>query len=149
MKMMRYSMNSIVLVGLLLVGAVQAEAVEYKSTYKGSQRGIQTTTMMERGVQTAAPSAVFQSTSAFSGQLQEVSTTPMLNTDGTVNADAYGVGQTSASGRPGHIRRDPNNPVIDDEEEDPGNPVGDGLWALLLMAGAYVAVRTARRRAHS
>lgn len=144
--MMRYSMNSIVLVGLLLVGAVQAEAVEYKSTYKGSQHGIHATTMMERGVQTAAPSAVFQSTSAYSGQLQETSTTPMLNSDGTVNADAYGVGQTSAAKHPGHIRRDPNNPVIDDEEEDPGNPVGDGLWALLALALGYAGVTMMRRK---
>lgn len=141
MKMMKYSMNGIVLVSLLLVGAVQAEAVEYKSTYKGSQHGIHATTMMERGVQTAAPSAVFQSTSAYSGQWQEESTTPMLNSDGSVNTDAYMSSQQSPSSKPG-IRKI-TNPDDEDEKE---NPVGDGLWALLALALGYAGVTMMRRK---
>ena len=124
-----------------LMCAAQAYAVNYRSTYKAPDRGIQ---QMEYKVATTAtaPSATFQSTSAYSDQWQGGSTTPMLNTDGSVNTDAYGVGQSNSGGHHGHIRRI-DNPGENDELE---NPLGDGLWALLLMAGAYVVVRTARRR---
>ena len=137
MKAMRL-MNSI-LVGLLLMGTVQTQAVEYKSTYKGGHPQpvyVSPTTLN-------APTATFQSTSSM--PVASVTASSLLNEDGTVNDEAYGVGR-----KPG-LRRDPvappPNPGDPDEEEDDGNtPLGDGLWVLLLMAGGYVIARAWRRK---
>ena len=60
---MRYKMNSLI-VGLLLIGAVETQAVEYRTTYKGSDHAIQQTEYQVAASATTTPSAGFQSTSA-------------------------------------------------------------------------------------
>lgn len=129
-----------------LLSAAQAQAVDYKSTYKGSR--IQPTI----GVATTAtaPTVTFQSTSAYSGQwAPQESTTPMLNSDGTVNDGAY----MGSPKRPG-IRKDPAAPNPDTEEDEEGGddgntPLGDGLWVLLMLAGGYAGARVARKRTYT
>jgi len=138
------AMNSI-LVGLLLMVAVEAQAVDYKSTYKGSR--VQPTVGVATTV--TAPTVGFQSTSAYSGQwAPQESTTPMLNSDGTVNDGAY----MGSPKRPGIRRTDTNinNPGDPDDKEDDGNtPLGDGLWVLLLLAVGYAGARVARKRTYT
>ena len=129
--------NIAIIIMIALACAAQATAVDYKGTYKGSR--IQPTI----GVATTAtaPTVGFQSTSAYSNSFEEQSQ-PMLNADGTVNAEAYGVGQSNAPGR--HIRTATPNPDVD--PNDPGNvPLGDGLIALMLCACAYLIVRATRK----
>lgn len=133
---------------VLIACVAQVNAVNYKGTYRG--RSQQPAYMAPATV----PVVTFQSTSSMPVMM---STESILNADGTVNAGAYGVGQSYSSGRPGHIRKADSdgdgfdddtglpvesidNPTID--PNDPGNvPLGDGLWVLLLLAGAYVVVR--------
>ena len=132
MKAMRL-MNSI-LVGLLLLGTVQTQAVEYKSTYKGGHP--QPVYVSSTSVN--SPTFTFQSTS--SKTVVSITASSLLKEDGTVNDEAYGVGR-----KPG-IRKDPvappPNPGDPNEEEDDGNtPLGDALWVLLLMAIGYACYR--------
>ena len=120
-----------------LLSAAQAQAVDYKSTYKGSR--IQPTV----GVATTAtaPTVGFQSTSAYSAQWQEEQEEPMLNADGTVNEGAY-VGASP------HVRKaGPNGPGTPGGQLDPNaqQPLGDGLMALMLCACAYLIVRATRK----
>ena len=72
-----------------LLSAAQAQAVDYKSTYKGTQYE-QPRQYVEYKVATtaSAPTMGFQSTSAYSGQFSNGEQS-MLNSDGTVNGDAY------------------------------------------------------------
>lgn len=120
-----------------LLSAAQAQAVDYKSTYKGSR--IQPTI----GVATTAtaPTVGFQSTSPYSAQWQEEQEEqeePMLNADGTVNEGAY-VGASP------HVRK--NGPGTPGGQLDPNaqQPLGDGLMALMLCACAYLIVRATRK----
>ena len=126
-----------------LLSAAQAQAVDYKNNY----RGVQQTEYRVQTVTTTAPAATFQSTSAYSGQWEEQgSMTPMLNSDGTVNNEAYGVGAR----HPGRIRReggDINNPGDPDDKDDEGNvPLGDALLPLLLLAMVYAVYSLSQRR---
>lgn len=148
MREMKRNILAIVVMALLLALGGTAQAVSYKGAYKG--RSSQPAYMAPATV----PVVTFQSTSSMPVMM---STETLLNADGTVNSGAYGVGQSYSSGRPGHIRKADNdhdgfddetglavenvdNPTID--PNDPGNvPLGDGLWVLLLLAGAYVVVR--------
>ncbi len=123
-----------------LLSAAQAQAVDYKSTYKGTQYEQPYQHAEYKVASTAsAPTMGFQSTSVYSGQFG-TEDQPMLNSDGTVNGEAYGVGQSNASGRPGQIRRI-NNP--EDSEE---NPLGDVVWPLMLLLGAYAGYKKVRAR---
>ena len=90
--------------------------------------------------------AGFQSTSAYSSQFStgEQST---LNSDGTVNSAAYGIGSRHL----GSIRRtesninNPDDP--DDDEEDDGNvPLGDAVLPLLMMSLAFCGYLYLRRK---
>ncbi len=127
-----------------LLSAAQAQAVDYKSTYKGV-RYEQPYQQVEYKVATTAtaPMAGFQSTSAYSGQLGG-SEQPMLNSDGTVNSAAYGVGRS--------LRRDTGSPSggIDppDEEDEVqnGTPLGDVVWPLMLLLCAYAGYKKVRAR---
>ena len=135
-----------------LLSAVQAQAVDYKSTYKGV-RYEQPCQHVEYKVATTAtaPMAGFQSTSVYSSQFGngEQST---LNSDGTVNSAAYGIG----SRHPGSIRRagsninnpdDPDDSDDPDDEKDDGNtPLGDAALPLLLMAFAFCGYLYLRRK---
>ena len=129
-----------------LLSAAQAQAVDYKSTYKGVRYEQPRQTKEYKVAATAtAPAATFQSTSAYSGQwAPQESTTPMLNSDGTVNDGAY----MGSPKRPGSIRRtEINNPGDPDENEDDGNtPLGDVFWPLMLLALAYLSLRVFLKR---
>ncbi len=116
------------IVVVLIACVAQVNAVNYQSTYKG---GFPQPTFMAPATATA-PTVDFQSTSSMPVMM---STESILNEDGTVNAEAYGVGQRNTP-----AQRRIGNPIVN--PNDPGNvPLGDGLWVLLLLAGAYVVVR--------
>ena len=136
-----------------LLSAAQAQAVTYQTKYKNAYQGAYVQTPGNASATTASPSVGFQSTSAFSDQFGNGEQS-MLNSDGTVNDEAYGVG----SRHPGSIRRADNNgdgyddvtglpvnPIVD--PNDPGNvPLGDALLPLMLIACAYAGVRSFRRK---
>jgi len=130
-----------------LLSAVQAQAVDYKSTYKGVRYEQPRQHVEYKVAATAtAPMAGFQSTSAYSSQFStgEQST---LNSDGTVNSAAYGIGSRHL----GSIRRTEsniNNPSDpDDEEDDDGNvPLGDAVLPLLMMSLAFCGYLYLRRK---
>ena len=127
---MRYKMNSLI-VGLLLIGAVETQAVEYKTTYKGSDHAIQQTEHKVANSATTAPSAGFQSTSAMPVASMGAST---LNADGTVNAEAYGIGQEET---PAKAPSGPNKAKQGQGWAIEGEPLGDALLPLLLMSLAF------------
>ena len=134
-----------------LLSAAQAQAVDYKSTYKGVRYEQPRQHVEYKVASTAsAPTMGFQSTSAYSGQwAAQEGTTPMLNSDGTVNNEAYGVG---SGHHPGSIRRADNDDIIDnpgdpDDNDDPGNvPLGDVVWPLMLLLSAYAGYKKVRAR---
>ena len=129
-----------------LLSAAQAQAVTYQTKYKNAYQGAYVQTQGNASATTASPSVGFQSTSAFSDQWNtEEGTTPMLNSDGTVNNEAYGVG----SRHPGSIRRTENinNPSNPDDDYDPGNvPLGDAVWPLMLLLCAYAVYKVRARK---
>ncbi len=125
---MRYKMNSLI-VGLLLIGAVETQAVEYKTTYKGSDHAIQQTEYKVANSATTTPSASFQSTSAMPVASMGAST---LNADGTVNAEAYGIGQEET---PAKAPSGPNKAKQGWAIE--GEPLGDVVLPLLFMSFAF------------
>ncbi len=122
-----------------LTGAVQAGAVEYKSTYKQSAISYPPSGFSVATTATA-PTTTFQSTSAYSSQWSEQSS--MLNSDGSVNAGAYMGGKNNAPG----MRKAPGTPTDDDEEEEERQPLGDAALPLTLLACAYAIYKVSRRR---
>ena len=141
-----------IVVLLALTGVMQAIAVDYKNTH----RGVQSTVSYQPSVisgqssaisgQVVAPSIGFQSTSAYSGQWNQDAQQSMLNADGTVNAEAYGVGRQHAPGLRKDPTGNPGTPGDDDEEEGEQQPLGDVLWPLMLMAMLYAGARALRAR---
>ncbi|MBQ6978999.1 MAG: hypothetical protein IJQ18_10250 [Paludibacteraceae bacterium] len=130
-----------------LLSAAQAQAVDYKSTYKGVRYEQPYQHAEYKVASTAtAPAVGFQSTSAYSGQwAAQESTTPMLNSDGTVNDGAY----MGSPKRPGSIRRDGNPGTPDDETEEEGEqqPLGDALLPMMLLLCAYAIYKVSRKQA--
>ena len=135
MKTTLKNIVAILIMALLpaLLGAAQAGAVEYKNSYQRSVVGYQLSGVGYQGA--IAPSATFQSTSAYSSHWEQQENT-LLNNDGSMNTSAY-----MASGP----RRAPGTPG---GELDPHTqqPLGDGLWALMLCACAYAIYMVSRRR---
>jgi len=126
-----------------LLSAAQAQAVDYKSTYKGV-RYEQPRQYVEYKVATTAtaPAVGFQSTSAYSGQFG-TEEQPMLNSDGTVNEEAY----MGAPKHPGRIRRDgPGTPggTLDPNAQQ---PLGDALLPMMLLLCAYAIYKVSRKQA--
>ena len=118
-----------------LTGVWQAQAIDYPSYKTGGQR-------QEAAFQGAVvPASSFQSTSSFTGQISASRQESMLNDDGSVNEEAYMPGSARTLRRDGN----PGTPGDDDEEEGEWQPIGDAVWPLLLLALAYVGVRTRRR----
>lgn len=132
--------NSLIVVLLALTGVMQATAVEYKNSYQQSAISGQQSVFGSQPSATA-PRATFQSTSAMPVSVGAGTST--LNEDGTVNAEAYGVGRANIG-----PRRVDGNPGTPDDEEDPGEqqPLGDALLPLMLLACAYLIIRVTRRR---
>ena len=127
-----------------LLSAAQAQAVDYKSTYKGTHYE-QPRQYMEYKVATTAtaPAVGFQSTSAYSGQFGSEEQ-PMLNSDGTVNDGAY----MGAPKRPGSIRRegreDGEGNTGSPGKEGDKQPLGDAVWPLMLLLCAYAGYKKVR-----
>ena len=117
------------LIGMLLLGATQVKAVDYKSTHSGAVNHQYSASSI--WATATAPSIGFRSTSVYSDLWQDVQGQSMLNADGTVNAEVYGISRRSP------IRKVTTpNPGVD--EDDPGNvPLSDGLWILLFLICAY------------
>lgn len=142
---MKTTMKNIVAILIMtllpaLLGAAQAGAVDYKSTY----RGIQSQPVYGIATTATAPTATFQSTSAYSSQWEQEAQQSMLNNDGSVNSGAYmtsgprkapGGGPGSSPGTPGG-QLDPNAQ----------QPLGDAVLPLLLLALAYMGICVYRRK---
>ena len=118
-----------------LLCAAQVQAVDYQTKYKGTMYNVQSTASYGA----SAPTMGFRSTSVYSSQFSNGEQS-MLNADGTVNDEAYGVGQSNASGRPGQIRR------INNPEDDEENPLGDVVWPLMMLLCAYAGYKKVRAR---
>ena len=141
---------SLVMVLAMLTSIAQASTPSYLNTYKPDyqQQAVGRVQRTEYRIQTTAtaPTVGFQSTSAYSGQWNQDAQQSMLNTDGTVNAEAYGVGTY----RPGMRKatkedEDIPNPPDPEEEGDEGNvPIGDGLLVLLALAMGYAVAQFIR-----
>lgn len=133
MKTTLKNMVATLIISLLpaLTGAAQAGAVEYKNNYRDVHQPV----YQVQAVSTAAPTATFQSTSAYSGQWNQDDRQSMLNEDGSMNTEVY------MSSSP---RRAPGTPG---GELDPNaqQPIGDGLLVLMLCACAYLIVRATRK----
>ena len=133
--------HRLVVAGILIVlpvlfGAWQAQAVTYKSTYSGAT--YRPTSSVN--YQVAFPIDPFQSTSMYSSQWQEQPS--MLNTDGSVNAEAYMNGSRSAISP----RRIINPDEDDDDNQENGTPIGDTLLPLLLFGMVYIFIRNRKRK---
>lgn len=142
----------IIITCLALMGAMQVKAATFKP-YK-PQRQTQYSQPMYHMV-TTTPSAIFQSTSSMQSSGSIYTTTPALNENGTVNEEAYGVGQSGPrkakkDGDGGLVPPDdPDAPIYVDPEnpaqENPnGFPLGDAVLPLLLMSlmfGMFVYFR--------
>ena len=126
--------------------ASTAQAVDFKNNYRGMEQ--KTSAIEYRMATTAtAPTMGFQSTSAYSGQWSQDTQQSMLNADGSVNAETYGVGWSNIPG----MRKDPSggiNPPDEDDDDDVenGTPLSDGLWVLLAMAMIYACARSIIRK---
>ena len=127
----------LIIVLLVLSGTMQAAAVEYKNNY----RGVHQPEYQVQTVSTAAPAATFQSTSAYSSQWTQSDPQSMLNSDGTVNGDAY-MSENHLPGR--SVRKSPGTPggTLDPNAQQ---PLGDVMWPLMLCACAYLMVRITRK----
>ena len=124
---------------LLFMVPAMAGAVDYKTHY----RGMQNTDYRPATTVSAAPSTTFQSTSAYSVQWDRDAQQSMLNADGSVNTDSYLSSPVSKPRR--NSENNPGTPDDDTEEEGEQQPLGDGLWALMLCACAYLIVRATRK----
>ena len=138
-KVMGYRLWVIVVMAVLPVlnGAWQTQAVEYKNMYHGVSHQ-----MSDYSGQVAVPTVTFQSTSAYSGSWSQ-SEVASINADGTVNEGVY-----MASHR-GGLRKDPSpNPGTPDEDDDDDDqqPLGDGLWVMMVLLAVYCASRVYRRK---
>lgn len=125
-------------VGLLLMlsGTAQATAVSYTNSYQPSVASYRLSAVGYQGA--TAPSATFQSTSAYADQWSQDTQQSMLNADGSMNTDAYMTSgpRRAKMGGPGT----PGGDLNKDEQQ----PLGDGLWALMLCATAYIVLRRTR-----
>ena len=143
----------------VLFSAAQAQAVDYKGTYKGVRYEQPYQHAEYKVAWTAsAPTMGFQSTSALPTSGSAYTANPMIEGNGLVATPS-----ASAPGRIGHIRRvDLNDNGIEDdlEEEEPGNggtpgqtvdpekqlPLGDVVWPLMMLLCAYAGYKKVRAR---
>ena len=127
--------NCLLVIGLLwTLGVAQASAVNYQTKYKGTMYNVQSTASYGA----AAPSATFQSTSAYaSPEWTEEST---LNSDGTVNERHY----ISGPRRIGEGTPQPGTPGNPEDKNQ--QPLGDALIPLMLCMCAYAIYKVSRRR---
>ena len=127
----------LMMVAVLSVLGLSAQTPKYGRTYNPQHKQAVYTS-----VQAQAPQATMSSTS--STWVSSGSTLPQAAVTGTTTT--YDTG-----GKPGSIRRSKMDD--DDWEDDPTPeppsepaPIGDGLWALMVLAGAFAFVRVFLRR---
>ena len=126
-----------------LLSAAQAQAVDYKSTYKGVRYEQPYQHAEYKVAATAtAPTMGFQSTSAYSSQFGSEEQS-MLNSDGTVNAEVYGVGAKNASG----LKKSNTPPPPGQQDPKDRLPLGDVVWPLMLLLCAYAGYKKVRAHA--
>lgn len=130
--------HCISVVGLLLMlsGTAQATAVSYTNSYQPSVASYQLSAVGYQGA--TAPSATFQSTSAYADQWSQDTQQSMLNADGSVNTGAYMTSgpRRAKMGGPGT----PGGPLDPTTQQ----PLGDAVLPLLLLAAAYIVLRRTR-----
>jgi hypothetical protein len=127
--------NTLLLCLIVLTGTIEAWGVEYQTKYKGTMYNVQSSTSISS---TIAPTATFQSTSAYSEQWQEEEQVSMLNSDGSI-------ANSPLAAAPSGPRRAPGTPggTLDPKTEQ---PLGDVLLPLTLLACAYAIYKVSRRR---
>ena len=113
-----------------LLGVGQAKAVDYRGVYQPVYEPIE------------VPQATFQSTSAYSVQWQEGSATPMLNSDGSMNGEAY----MGSSSYPKSVIRKGGTGTPGFPQPENQQPLGDGLLALIVLACMYALMRVVLNR---
>ena len=135
MKTLRYLL---MMVAVLSVLGLSAQTPKYGRTYNPQQKQAVYTS-----VQAQMPQATMSSTSTM---MSSGSTLPQAAVTGTVTSYDNPVDQYS------HRRR---SKMDDDDWEDDeftqtdepwADPIGDGLWALMILAGAFAFVRVFLRR---
>lgn len=136
MKVYRLAIMVMMAVLPALMGAWQAQAVEYKNMYQGVHRQ-----MSGYNGQASVPTVSFQSTSAYSGNWSqpEVST---INADGSVNEGAY---MAHRGGMRKDLSGNPGTPDENDDDEEQ-QPIGDAVIPLMLLACAYAIYMVYRRK---
>ena len=122
MKALRYLLIAFTAMMVVNVQAAQAKA---QSMAQEPQVGFQSTSSMV-GSGSTLPQA------AQSGAYTTYETGGPVR-DNTSGIRTAGPGQTGGEGP-------------DDREDPYGNPIGDGLWALLALACAYLIMRVVRQR---
>ena len=99
------------------------------------------------------PNAVFHSTSTMMGSGSAYSANPTLNADGTAaynRAAVYtpsGPYQAKKEGT-GTPTTNPGDVSAGDQDNTP-TPLGEAVLPMMLMAGAYLIIRAARRKVRS
>ena len=125
----------LMMVAVLSVLGLSAQTPKYGRTYNPQHKQAVYTS-----VQAQMPEATMNSTSTM---MSSGSTLPQAAVTGTSTTCDNG-------GRPGKIRRDVGGGGTEDDEDpdipvEPA-PIGDGLWALMVLAGAFAFVRVFLRR---
>ena len=132
---LRYLLSMVMVLSVL---SLSAQTPKYGKPYKPYGQSKHET------VQMAAQMPVATMGSTSSALVTSGSTLPQAAVTGTTTAD-------ETVGRPGKIRRDVGGGGSTDDDEDPDlpvepNPIGDGLWALMLLACAYLGMRVFLKR---
>ena len=141
MKALRYLLMMVAVMGVL---SVSAQTPKYGKTYKSQERAIYSTTQ----VNPQMPVATMSSTG--SALVSSGSSLPQAAVTGTTTADETGVGGPKKGiRRATQEEEDPfggetiggtENPI------EPGTPIGDAMWPLMLLALAYVLARAFHRK---
>ena len=128
---------------LLMAGWSQVYAVSY-TPLAAPQRNSSGTYYAQ--MQVSHPTYTFQSTSTYAVQWKQEDSGSMLNADGTVSTEYYGIGngprRVGGGPTPGGGTNGPGTPGNPDDDDQ--QPIGDGLWVLLLLAVGYMVLRRSR-----
>ena len=129
--------SRILILSLLMAGWSQVYAVSY-TPLAAPQRNSSGTYYAQ--MQVSHPTYTFQSTSTYAVQWKPEDSGSMLNADGTVSTEYYGIGNG-----PRRVGGGPNGPgTPGNPNDDDQQPIGDGLWVLLLLAVGYMVLRRSR-----
>lgn len=137
MRTMRYLLSVIA-----ILSVVSVSAATFGTTYQTQRRGIQYAQL-----NTPMPTLAMSSTGSV--MMQSGSTLPMAAVSGTTTTEQTAPNRHRAKKED----PDPSNPFGDqtiggvDNPNEPGTPIGDAMWPLMLMALAWVMVRMIRRKA--